>query len=97
MPNHVRPISQAGTGSPQPDGGIHSAAWKKLQGAGGDPMKEFAAFNAEEREREDSRPGFVGQPLEGDARHMAKERSYAPSRGCSGYASSQGSRPIGVI
>jgi AbrB family looped-hinge helix DNA binding protein len=34
----------------------NSAAWKKLQGAGGDLMKEFADFRAEEREREDSRP-----------------------------------------
>lgn len=32
------------------------AAWKKLQGAGGDLMKTFAAFKEEEREREDSRP-----------------------------------------
>jgi len=32
------------------------AAWRKLQGAGGDLMKAFAAFKAEERGREDSRP-----------------------------------------
>jgi AbrB family looped-hinge helix DNA binding protein len=30
--------------------------WKALEGAGGDMMKKFAAFKAEEREREDSRP-----------------------------------------
>jgi AbrB family looped-hinge helix DNA binding protein len=32
------------------------AAWRKLQGAGGDFMKAFAAFKAEERGLEDSRP-----------------------------------------
>jgi len=32
------------------------AAWKGLQGAGGDMMKEFAAFREQERGREDSRP-----------------------------------------
>ena len=32
------------------------AAWKKLQGAGGDLMKRFADFKKQEREREDSRP-----------------------------------------
>lgn len=32
------------------------AAWRKLQGAGGDLMKAFAAFRKEERESEDSRP-----------------------------------------
>lgn len=32
------------------------AAWRKLQGAGGDLMKAFAAFKVEEREREDSHP-----------------------------------------
>ena len=32
------------------------AAWRKLQGAGGDLMKTFAAFKAEEHAREDSRP-----------------------------------------
>ena len=32
------------------------AAWRRLQGAGGDLMGAFAAFKAEEREREDSRP-----------------------------------------
>ena len=31
-------------------------AWKKLEGAGGDLMIEFAAFRTKEREREDSRP-----------------------------------------
>lgn len=31
-------------------------AWKKLQGAGGDLMNEFAAFKKREREREDPRP-----------------------------------------
>ena len=31
-------------------------AWRRLQGAGGDLMKAFAAFKEEEREREDSRP-----------------------------------------
>jgi AbrB family looped-hinge helix DNA binding protein len=31
------------------------AAWKKLQGAGGDLMQEFAAFKQEERGHEDSR------------------------------------------
>ena len=32
------------------------AAWRKLQGAGGDLMGAFAAFKEQEREREDSRP-----------------------------------------
>jgi len=32
------------------------AAWRSLQGAGGDLMREFAAFKQEERQREDSRP-----------------------------------------
>lgn len=32
------------------------AAWRKLQGAGGDLMNAFAAFKNEERERENSRP-----------------------------------------
>jgi AbrB family looped-hinge helix DNA binding protein len=32
------------------------AAWRKLQGAGGDLMEAFAAFKAEERGLEDSRP-----------------------------------------
>jgi AbrB family looped-hinge helix DNA binding protein len=32
------------------------AAWRRLQGAGGDLMNAFAAFKDEEREREDSRP-----------------------------------------
>jgi AbrB family looped-hinge helix DNA binding protein len=32
------------------------AAWKRLQGAGGELMSAFAAFKQEEREREDSRP-----------------------------------------
>jgi AbrB family looped-hinge helix DNA binding protein len=31
-------------------------AWRRLQGAGGDLMKEFAAFKEEERGREESRP-----------------------------------------
>ncbi len=34
------------------------AGWRQLQGAAGDLMEEFAAFKKEEREREDSRPGF---------------------------------------
>jgi AbrB family looped-hinge helix DNA binding protein len=32
------------------------AAWKTLQGAGGDLMRAFAGFREQEREREDSRP-----------------------------------------
>jgi AbrB family looped-hinge helix DNA binding protein len=32
------------------------AAWRSLQGAGGELMNAFAAFKEEEREREDSRP-----------------------------------------
>jgi AbrB family looped-hinge helix DNA binding protein len=32
------------------------AGWRRLQGAGGDLMKAFAAFKREEREHEDSRP-----------------------------------------
>ena len=32
------------------------AAWKTLQGAGGDLMRAFAAVREQEREREDSRP-----------------------------------------
>jgi len=53
MPDHVTLISQEGTGSSQPDSGIHGAAWKRLQGAGRGLIKAFAAFKAEERERED--------------------------------------------
>ena len=39
-----------------------SGAWRKLQGAGGDLTQAFADFKKEEREREDSRPFFVGHP-----------------------------------
>jgi hypothetical protein len=42
------------------------AAWKKLQGAAGDLMEEFAAFKKEKREREHSRPDFSKERLVGN-------------------------------